>query len=129
MLLRRWGSYGYDDGDVQAIEQWLAQSQPVFAALRRGANTPHCWPIYDSGKYDSTESAPIAEMVIANLHKNVANAQRTIRTVAGKLPADRSSSPCDCSSAVAHAIITDPATIPTSLRERYALLLDKYLVK
>jgi 5'-methylthioadenosine phosphorylase len=78
--------------------------------------------------HESNEPVTV-EMVVANLHKNVANAQRTIRTVAGKLPADRSSSPCDCSSAVAHAIITDPATIPTSLRERYALLLDKYLVK
>jgi hypothetical protein len=66
-------------------------------------------------------------MVVSNLQKNVANAQRIIRAVAGKLPTDRSSSPCGCSSALANAILTDPAAIPTSARERYALLLDRYL--
>ena len=65
------------------------------------------------------------EMVIANLQKNVANAQRTIRAVVSALPADRTA--CSCSSALANAILTDPAAIPASVRERYALLLDKYV--
>jgi 5'-methylthioadenosine phosphorylase len=69
------------------------------------------------------------EMVIANLQMNVDNAKRIIRDLAGKLPADRSASPCGCSSALKNAIITDPAAIPTSARERYALLLDKYLAQ
>ncbi len=66
-------------------------------------------------------------MVVANLQKNVANAQRIIRELAGRLPADRAASPCDCSHALANAIMTDPAMIPASARERYALLLDQYL--
>jgi 5'-methylthioadenosine phosphorylase len=67
------------------------------------------------------------DMVVANLKKNVANAQRIIRDVAGRLPADRSASTCGCSNALANAIMTDPAAIPASVRERYSLLLQKYL--
>lgn len=84
-----------------------------------------CVTDYDVWR-ESTETVTV-EMVVANLHKNVANAQHIIRDVAGRLPADRSASPCGCSSALAHAIITDPAAIPASARERYALLLEKYL--
>jgi 5'-methylthioadenosine phosphorylase len=78
--------------------------------------------------HESGETVTV-EMVIANLQKNVTNAQRIIRDVVGKLPADRSASPCDCSNALANAILTDPAAIPASARERYALLLGKYLAK
>jgi hypothetical protein len=50
MQLRRWGSYGYSDSDVQAIEPWLAQNQGAFGALRQGAATPHYWPVYDGNE-------------------------------------------------------------------------------
>ena len=76
--------------------------------------------------HESAESVTV-EMVVANLQKNVANAQRIVRAVASQLPADRSASPCDCSHALANAIQTDPAAIPASVREKYALLLGKYL--
>jgi 5'-methylthioadenosine phosphorylase len=83
--------------------------------------------VTDYDVWRESEETVTVEMVVSNLQKNVANAQRIIRAVAGKLPTDRSSSPCGCSSALANAILTDPAAIPTSARERYALLLDRYL--
>lgn len=83
--------------------------------------------VTDYDVWRESEETVTVEMVVSNLQKNVANAQRIIRAVAGKLPTDRSSSPCGCSSALANAILTDPAAIPTSARERYALLLNKYL--
>ncbi len=83
--------------------------------------------ITDYDVWRESEETVTVEMVIANLQKNVANAQRIIRDVAGKLPADRSASLCGCSSALANAIITDAAVIPASARERYALLLEKYV--
>ncbi|HET8909645.1 MAG TPA: S-methyl-5'-thioadenosine phosphorylase, partial [Ktedonobacterales bacterium] len=83
--------------------------------------------VTDYDVWHESEQPVTVEMVIANLQKNVANAQRIIRTVATQLPSDRSSSPCTCASALNNAIITDPAAIPGEARERYALLLEKYL--
>ena len=81
--------------------------------------------VTDYDVWHESEEPVTVEMVIANLQKNVANAQRTIRAVVSALPADRTA--CSCSSALANAILTDPAAIPASVRERYALLLDKYV--
>jgi len=81
--------------------------------------------VTDYDVWRESEETVTVEMVVANLQKNVANAQRIIRAVASHLPADRSA--CDCSSALANAILTDPTAIPASARERYALLLEKYL--
>jgi 5'-methylthioadenosine phosphorylase len=83
--------------------------------------------VTDYDVWRESEETVTVEMVVANLHKNVANAQRIIRELAGRLPADRSASPCGCSNALANAILTDPAAIRASARERYALLLEKYL--
>ena len=83
--------------------------------------------VTDYDVWRESEETVTVEMVVANLHKNVANAQRIIGELAGRLPADRSASPCGCSNALANAILTDPAAIPASARERYALLLEKYL--
>ena len=83
--------------------------------------------VTDYDVWRESEEAVTVEMVVSNLQKNVANAQRIIRALAGKLPTDRSASPCDCASALENAILTDPTTIPASVRERYALLLGKYL--
>lgn len=85
--------------------------------------------VTDYDVWRESEEPVTVEMVVANLQKNVANAQRIIRDLAGKLPVDRSASPCSCSSALKDAVITDPAAIPDSSRERYALLLGKYLAR
>ncbi|HEY1387779.1 MAG TPA: S-methyl-5'-thioadenosine phosphorylase [Ktedonobacterales bacterium] len=83
--------------------------------------------VTDYDVWRESEETVTVEMVVANLQKNVSNAQRIIRELAGRLPADRSASPCGCSSALANAILTNPSDIPARARERYALLLDKYL--
>ena len=72
--------------------------------------------VTDYDVWRESEETVTVEMVVSNLQKNVANAQRIIRAVAGKLPTDRSSSPCGCSCALANAILTEPAAIPTSAR-------------
>jgi hypothetical protein len=61
--------------------------------------------------------------VVANLLKNVA----TARVILGRaLP--RIGKPCavGCPSALASAVITNPAAFPAGTRKRLALLLDKY---
>lgn len=76
--------------------------------------------------HESAEPVTV-EMVVANLTHNVANAKRIIRSVVSRLPADRSQLSCGCSSALRNAVMTDPSLISTPLRERYGLLLGKYL--
>jgi 5'-methylthioadenosine phosphorylase len=78
-----------------------------------------CW-------HESEESVTV-EMVIGNLSANVANAQRILRSVAGQIVEQGKTRTCGCSSALATSIITNPATISASVKERYSLLIGKYL--
>ncbi|HKV01701.1 MAG TPA: S-methyl-5'-thioadenosine phosphorylase [Ktedonobacteraceae bacterium] len=84
-----------------------------------------CATDYDS--WHETEESVTVEMVVSNLSANVANAQRILRTVAKKIPADRSANTCECPSALATAILTDRSMIPPEAREKYSLLIGKYL--
>src|SRR5438270_8269667 len=84
-----------------------------------------CATDYDSW-HESEESVTV-EMVIGNLSANVANAQRILRSVARKIPADRNANTCECPSALASAILTDPSRIPDQVKEKYNLLIGKYL--
>ncbi|HEY7348855.1 MAG TPA: S-methyl-5'-thioadenosine phosphorylase [Ktedonobacterales bacterium] len=76
--------------------------------------------------HESAESVTV-EMVIGNLMRNVTNAQRIIRAVARRIPADRAENSCECPHALASAIITDRSRIPAEAREKYQLLAGKYL--
>ena len=66
-------------------------------------------------------------MVLGNLSANVTNAQRILRSVARKIPMDRSANTCSCPSALETAILTDHSKIPANVKEKYALLIGKYL--
>ena len=80
--------------------------------------------------HESSESVTV-EMVVANLRQNVENAKRIIRKVVGLLSSSSSSlgaqASCGCASALHNAIMTDPALIPPFVRDRYRLLVGKYL--
>ncbi len=84
-----------------------------------------CATDYDS--WHESEEAVTVEMVIGNLSANIANAQRILRSIAQKIPADRSKLTCGCADAVATSIMTDPKRIPSELKEKYQLLLGKYI--
>ena len=84
-----------------------------------------CATDYDS--WHETEESVTVEMVIGNLSANVANAQRILRSVARKIPFDRSVNTCECPSALSTAIMTDHSRIPPEAREKYGLLIGKYL--
>jgi 5'-methylthioadenosine phosphorylase len=78
-----------------------------------------CW-------HESAESVTV-EMVISNLGANVANAQRILQAVAQKMPANRSHQTCGCANSLATSIITDRSQIPAQVKEKYSLLISKYL--
>ncbi len=83
--------------------------------------------VTDYDVWHENEESVTVEMVVANLTRNVANAKRIIRDAARRLPPNRRSASCNCASALQHAIMTDPALIPSPVREKYALLAGKYL--
>jgi 5'-methylthioadenosine phosphorylase len=84
-----------------------------------------CITDYDSWR--ETEASVTVEMVIANLQQNVASAQRVIREIARAAATLGEAKTCDCESALAMAVLTDRSRIPAEVKERYALLLGKYL--
>src|SRR5579875_2088696 len=117
---RAYRSWGMDVIGMTALpEAKLAREAELCYATIACATDYDCW-------HEAEESVSV-DLVVANLSANIANAQRIIRSVAQKIPADRHSVNCDCASALATAIITDPATIPPQVKERYSLLIGKYL--
>ncbi len=81
---------------------------------------PFC-PTLSKLLLDSAQGLPNVKV-----HKG-ANAQRILKEVAQKIPADRSHLNCDCANALATSIITDRAAIPAEAKEKYSLLIGKYM--
>jgi 5'-methylthioadenosine phosphorylase len=75
-----------------------------------------CWhPHHDSVTVDQ---------IVAVLVKNAENAAKVLRETIRTMPSALS---CKCSSALAHAIMTDPKKIPQVTRKNLKLILGKYL--
>src|SRR5947208_4460022 len=116
-VYRKWGM---DIIGMTALpEAKLAREAELCYAVIACATDYDCW--------HETEESVTVEMVIGNLSANVANAQRILRGVARKIPADRSENTCECPTALATAIITDRSRIPAEAKEKYSLLIGKYL--
>jgi 5'-methylthioadenosine phosphorylase len=62
--------------------------------------------------------------ILANLSQNAANACRVVAASVANMPATRE---CKCGSALAHALLTDPKTVPETTRRKLELLVGKYL--
>ena len=62
--------------------------------------------------------------ILANLQHNAANAAKVVTATVAAMPAARE---CKCGSALAHALITDPKTVPELTRKKLELLVGKYL--
>jgi 5'-methylthioadenosine phosphorylase len=113
-------SWGMDIVGMTALpEAKLAREAELCYA------TIACATDYDSW-HESEESVTI-EMILGNLSANVANAQRILRSIARKIPTDRSANTCSCPNALETAILTDRNMIPAAVKEKYSLLIGKYL--
>jgi 5'-methylthioadenosine phosphorylase len=62
--------------------------------------------------------------ILANLNKNASNAAKVVAAAVAAMPAARE---CKCGAALAHALITDPKTVPETTRRKLELLVGKYL--
>ena len=75
-----------------------------------------CWhPHHDSVTVDQ---------IVAVLQKNAENAAKVVRETVAAMPQQRS---CKCSSALAHAILTDRKRIPPKTKKNLKLIIGKYL--
>ena len=79
----------------------------------------------DYDVWHETEAAVSVELVVQNLLANVETGKKIIRAALPALPGGEQS--CQCPDALRSAVITRPESIPLAVRERLALLLEKYL--
>src|SRR5262249_7802905 len=100
-------------------EAKLAREAELDYAIIACATDYDCW--------HESEEAVTVEMVVGNLNANVANAQHILRSVARKVAANPALLTGQYANALAGAIITDPKLISSEAREKYSLLIGKYL--
>ena len=114
---RLYRSWGMDIiGMTNLQEAKLAREAEICYATIALVTDYDCWhPDHDH---------VTVEMIVANLMQNAATAQHVIANAVGQLPFERT---CECATALKHALITRPDTIPASVKKDLAPLIAKYL--
>jgi len=102
-------------GMTTAPEAFLAREAEICYATMSHVTDYDVWRI--------SEAPVTVEMVIHTLNKNTDTAQEALRILARNLSQERS---CECGSALASALITNPAVIPAETRQKLDLLIGKY---
>jgi 5'-methylthioadenosine phosphorylase len=97
-------------------EVFLAREAEICYAVMAHVTDYDVWHV--------SEEPVTVERVIEILNQNTQLAQQAVRNLVRQLPPER---PCDCSSALATALITRPEAIPAETRARLSLLVNKYL--
>ena len=103
-------------GMTTSPEAFLAREAEMCYAVMGHVSDYDVWHV--------SEAPVTVEMIVKILNKNVTIAQEAIRNLVRRLPEERS---CDCGSALATAIITNPDVIPPETRQKLDLLVKKYL--
>jgi len=80
--------------------------------------------VTDYDCWHSQHDSVTVDQIVAVLLKNAENACAVVRETVAAMPRKQS---CKCSSALAHAIITERDRIPSATRRKLSLILDKYL--
>jgi 5'-methylthioadenosine phosphorylase len=113
-LYRDWGA---DVIGMTALpEAKLAREAEICYAILACATDYDCW------HYE--EADVTAEMIVANLQKNVAVSQEAVRLFLRHLPRERR---CGCHSALANALVTPLDLVPSSTLAKLEPLIGKYL--
>ena len=110
-------SWGFDIiGMTNLQEAKLAREAEICYTTIALVTDYDCWhPSHDSVTID---------LIVANLTQNAKTAQQVIASAVERLPIARE---CECSRALAHAIITRPEAIPDSVKTALQPLVGKYL--
>jgi 5'-methylthioadenosine phosphorylase len=114
---RLYRSWGMDIiGMTNLQEAKLAREAEICYTTIALVTDYDCWhPDHDQVTVD---------MIIANLMKNAQTAQQVIAEAVGRLPFNRA---CECATALKHAIITRPDTVPEQVKRDLAPIVGRYL--
>ena len=113
-VYRSWGADVIGMTNLQ--EAKLAREAEICYVTIAMVTDYDCWhPHHDS---------VTVEQIISVLTKNAENAAKVVQATVSTMPKTRS---CKCGSALANAILTDPAKIPAATKEKLQLILGKYL--
>jgi 5'-methylthioadenosine phosphorylase len=104
-------------GMTNLPEAKLAREAEIAYATLALVTDYDCW-------HEDHDSVTV-EMVVANLHKNAANAQKVIQETVRRLTENPPVS--DSHSALKYAILTPMDKVPAATKEKMGLLLQKYL--
>lgn len=115
-LFRGWGADIV--GMTNVPEARLAREAELPFASLALVTDYDCW--------HETEADVTVEAVVATLKANVVKAQKTLRALAKMTALSSTPLVCPSQSALAGAVMTDPARVPASSREKFALFLNKY---
>ena len=113
-VYRSWGADVIGMTNLQ--EAKLAREAEICYVTIAMVTDYDCWhPHHDS---------VTVEQILSVLAKNAENAAKVVTATVSTMPKTRS---CKCGSALANAILTDPAKIPAATKEKLQLILGKYL--
>ena len=115
-LYRSWGMDVI--GMTNMPEAKLAREAEICYATVAMVTDYDCW-------HEDHDAVTVAD-IIANLTKNAENATKLVKHVVERLDTERYRT-CKCSSALAHAILTDPKTVPSGTKKKLELIVGKYL--
>ena len=109
-------SWGMDViGMTNLQEAKLAREAEICYVTVAMVTDYDCWhPLHDSVTVDQ---------IVSVLLKNAENAAKVVKAAVAAMPKTRT---CGCGSALAHAVLTDPAKIPAATKEKLKLILGKY---
>lgn len=110
-------SWGLDViGMTNMSEARLAREAEICYVTVAMVTDYDCW--------HEEEETVSADLILQNMHKNVENAKKLIKTVIPKIPAKRD---CLCAQALKNAIITAPAEISPEVRKKLDIIIGKYI--
>jgi 5'-methylthioadenosine phosphorylase len=113
-VFRSWGMSLI--GMTASPEIFLAREAEICYATMAHVTDYDVWHV--------NEEPVTLEMVIRTLNQNTETAQIAVKHILRLLQPER---PCECPSALASAIITQPESIPRATRRKLSLLVEKYL--
>jgi 5'-methylthioadenosine phosphorylase len=113
-VYRSWGADVIGMTNLQ--EAKLAREAEICYVTVAMVTDYDCWhPHHDS---------VTVEQIVSVLVKNAENAAKVVKEAVAAMPKVCA---CKCVSALAHAILTDPAKIPAATKEKLKLIVGKYL--
>ncbi len=113
-LYRSWGMDVIGMTNLQ--EAKLAREAEICYSTVAMVTDYDCW-------HPHHDAVTVAD-ILGVLAKNADNAARVVAAAVAAMPSERA---CKCGSALRHAILTDPSSVPVRTREKLELLVGKYL--